>query len=170
MKRVDRGRSVAAVVAVVVLLQLGSAGVAWFGRQRVAESLQTEQVQLESAQRELERQRERALEQVTPAPRLSTWQLLPAADVAGTMQALQQIGDQNGVVVEDLKALPSNTRGKQAFTLTGRGRSQQVAAFLVAVEAGDRLIVIESGRVMPGGDDELYFELGFATYPRGGGR
>ncbi len=102
MKRVDRGRSVVAVVAVVVLLQLGSAGVAWLGRRQVADSLQAEQVQLETAQRELDRQRERALEQVAPAPKLSTWQLLPAADVAGTMQALQQLGDQNGVVVEDL--------------------------------------------------------------------
>ncbi len=45
-----------------------------------------------------------------------------------------------------------------------------MASFLVAVEAGDRLVVIESGRVMPGGDDELYFELGFATYHRGGAR
>lgn len=167
MKR-DRKKAMTWIVAGVVMLQAGGAGVARFARQRAEDNLLLEQARLQELQREVERQRER--QEPSPLPTLSTWELQPGPDVAANMQLLQQLGDRAGIVVEDLKVLPSSTRGRQTFLLTGRGRPGPTAAFLAAAERNARLVVVENGRVMPGGDDEVYFELGIATWHQGGGR
>jgi hypothetical protein len=164
----DRKKSMTWLVAGLVLLQAGAAGVAHFVRQHAEESLLLEQGRVHELQREVERQRER--QQPSPLAVVSTWELQPGPDVAANMQLLQQLGDRSGVVVEDLKVMPSNTRGRQTFLLTGRGRPGPTCAFLAAAEGNARLVVVENGRVMPGGDDEIYFELGIATWHQGGGR
>jgi len=164
----DRKTTMTWLVAALVLLQVGAAGAAHFGRAHVGETLQFDAMRVEQLQRDVERQRERQQE---PAPAAApSWELQPGPDVAATMQMLQQLGDRNGIAVEDLKVLPANLRGKQLFLLTGRGKPGAVCAFLAAAEANLRLIVVENGRVMPGGDDEICFEFGVATWHRGGGR
>jgi hypothetical protein len=166
--RRDRQRVVTWLTAGLVLLQVGAAGIARLGRTKAAELLQHDESMVQQLQRDLERQRER--QQEPPPVAAPTWELHPGPDVAATMQVLQELGDRAGIAVEDLRVLPSNLRGKNLYLLTGRGKPGPVCAFLAAAEAHLRLIVVENGRVIPAGDDQIGFEFGVATWHRGGDR
>ena len=80
------------------------------------------------------------------------------------------LGIEARVTFDAIKASTSNVAGKQSFQLSGHGTPQQVCEFLAAIEKHDRLIIVESGRLTPGGGELVAFDLGLATYHRGGVR
>lgn len=157
---------VAALVVWLTVLQGAAAGLAWFLRQRTNQELRTQSSTNEELQRELA--------QARPVPVVETrmaapkWRLPESSDVAGTMQLVQAIGDAAKVAFDDIKAVPSNTVGKQPFQVVVRGTARQVTTFLAAIEQNSRLLVIENGRFLAGGDDGVVAELGIATYHLGG--
>ncbi len=97
-------------------------------------------------------------------------ELLPSADVAGTLRVLQNLGDQYTVTLASVKAMPATTPGRQPFSITGRGSPTQLCAFLAGIEHHERLMVIESGKVSPGTGDDVSFEVALSTHHAGGVR
>ena len=83
---------------------------------------------------------------------------------------VNELGVDARITFDVIKASASNTPGKQAFQVAGRGAPQNVCEFLAAVERNERLMIVESGRFTPGDEKEVAFELAIATYHRGGGR
>ena len=166
-RRKGREVVVGAIIA-LTLLQGSAAGVAWFLRDRGERDLTT----LTARNAELLLQAERVVpvpvEQPVATP--SKWRMLDGPDVAGTMQIIQGLGDTAGVAFDNIKAAQSNTVGKQSFQIVGRGTAHQACLFLAAVEQHDRLLVVETGRVLPGGAEQIVFEVAIATYHLGGGQ
>lgn len=169
MSVADKRVWVAIGIALVTVAQVGLAGAAFFVRKQTDARLQAEQERLAASE-------VRLAEVVVPAPLpvsetpRSRWQLLDAPDVAGTMQVLQAAGDATRVVFDRVKAVQSTTAGKQTFQIVGRGEAVAVCEFLAAIEQEDHLIVIESGRLTPSGEDAVAFDLALATYHQGGAR
>jgi hypothetical protein len=157
---------VAIMIVAATALQAGFAGVSFLMNRRTDERLCTARGQLQAQRLLLAQERER--EKAPKSPAASRWQLLASPDVTGTMQMLQVAGDAAGISVDGVKATQSNTPGKQSFQLAGRGSPEQVCEFLSAIEQNSRLVVIESGRILPASDVQIAFELGLATYHVGG--
>ena len=156
------------LVAVGTLAQAGFAGVAYFGRRTAAQDLEAERARTAATQRQLEQAREAKAE--TPPAQPSQWHLLSGADVSGTLQVIQSLGDAAGIVFGSVKAAPSSTAGRQSFQITGRGTPDQVCLFCADIEQNSRLIVVASGKFLPGSAEEIAFEFGLATYHSGGGQ
>lgn len=157
---------VATMVVALTVLQGAAAGLAWFLRQDANRELRTHLSTNEGLQRELAHARPAPSgETRVPAPK---WRLPEIPDVAGTMQVVQSIGDVAKVTFDDIKAVATNTIGKQPFSVVVRGTARQVTTFLAAIEQSSRLLVIENGRFLAGGDDGVVAELGIATYHLGG--
>ncbi|MBL8750061.1 MAG: hypothetical protein JNK78_12930 [Planctomycetes bacterium] len=97
-------------------------------------------------------------------------ELLPSADVAGTLRVLQNLGDQCKVTLASVKAAPSTTPGRQSFAITGRGSPTDLCTLFAAIERHERLMVIEAGKVSPGTGDEVSFEIALSTHHAGGVR
>jgi hypothetical protein len=170
MTRFDRKTIWATTILGVTLLQLGSAGAVWFGHQAAKQALALEQKSATALQQQVAAQRERQAASPTVTPSQSRWCLLDGPDVAATMEILNALGVEASLTFDVIKASTSNVVGKQSFQLAGHGTPQQVCAFLAAIEKHERLIVVESGRMQPGIAAEVAFDLGLATYHRGGGR
>lgn len=158
---------VVTVVAVVVAAQGLLAGAAWFGRS-ATESRLAEQVLRNSDLRfQLARAQKQPVLKVEAAP--PRWQLPDSPDAAGTMQAVQDLADRTGVQLDDLKAT-GRAAGKLSFQVVGHGTPHQLCCFLAGIEEHDRLIVVETGRVEPAKEHDIAFQLGLATWHRGGGQ
>lgn len=167
MSRAMRDRRFVLAIAGLVALQVTSAGVAWFARSAAEHRL------AEQDRRNADLRFELARATARPAPQPaepSRWTLLDQPDVAGTMQAIQDVADAVGVALDEVKATPARVSGRQSFQLSGQGTPHQVCSLLAAFEQHDRLLVVESGGLQPGGAGRVHFELGVATYHRGGGQ
>lgn len=156
------------VVGIATVAQLGLAGIAWWSRRSTEEERNAERVtaanyaaQLATAQTPSAG----AAAGRTPHPTL-----LASPDVAGTLRALQTIGDEVGITLVSLKAAQSTTVGRQTFVLSGRGTPDQLCAFVAGIEQSERLVVVEGGKVAPGSDQEVNFEMGLSTHHVGGSR
>ena len=156
------------LVVVCTVAQAGFAGVAYFGRRAADRELEAERARAAATQHQLYHARESKAE-MPPAPP-SRWQLLSGADVSGTLQVIQSLGDAAGIEFGSVKAAPSSTAGRQSFQITGRGTPDQVCLFCADIEQNGRLIVVESGKFLPGSAEEIAFEFGLATYHSGGGQ
>lgn len=162
-----RSFALVALAAGVVVAALAFAGVA--------------RLQRTSAERQLEHERARLAEQLAraekieqqPAPQAETLpprcRLLDGAEVATTLQVVQTLVDACGVTLVSAKATPSPTGGRQTFLLAGRARPEQLCELLASIERHERLMVVETGRLVPGDAAQVEFELGLATWHRDGG-
>jgi dienelactone hydrolase len=172
MSRIDRRVLIGAAIVLAAVVQFAAAGIAWYGRGQAEAELEAERQRLSQLERQVAVMKPKL---DTTVPNVSTGAmqgpvLLACADVAATMQVIQGLGDAAGVAFDNITAAQSNTAGKQSFSIMGHGLPQQVCSFVAAIEQSPRLLVIETGRCMPGGGDQLAFELGLATYHQGGGR
>lgn len=166
MASLDKKTVVVGCFVAIGLLFAGTAGVASWRRSSAADALAEERSRVEQLQRQLEETTKQAA-----APMVETatrWQLQPGPEVVATMQTVQMLGDQAGVVFSSLKALRSADHGRQSFTAAGRGRPDSVCAFLASIEQHDRLMIVETGRLVPAGGGDIGFEIGLATYHGGG--
>ncbi|MFY9344414.1 MAG: hypothetical protein WAT39_18115 [Planctomycetota bacterium] len=159
---------VVAAIVTLVGLQAAAGGTAWFLRHGAQCDVAAARLANTDLQRRLAEAPAAPAVETVPEP--SRWRLLEGPDVAGTMQSLQGIGDATGVTFDGIKAAQSTTPGRQSFQLNLRGTPVQVCTFLAAVEQHERLLVIETGRVMPGGGEQLALEIGVATYHQAGGQ
>ncbi|MBM4063093.1 MAG: hypothetical protein FJ265_18655 [Planctomycetes bacterium] len=168
MSHTDKRTVVTAVILVATLLQGGLAGVAFYGRRKVESDLAREAGRAGDVARQLAAQAQEVVEVPPPPP--SRWRLLDGPDVSGTLQVVQAVGDAAGIEFANVKAGQSNSPGKQSFLIAGHGAPEQVCAFLAGIEQHARLLVVESGRFLPGPANDVGFELGLATYHQGGGQ
>lgn len=166
MSRFDKRVVVAGAILLASLLQGGLAGVAYFGRKTSEGILQAEQGLTSRLAAEIATARQRQAE--SPAPPPSQWSLLENPDVSGILELIQARGDAAGIVFSNLKAAQSSTAGKQSFQIAGYGTPDQLCHFVADIEKQERLILVESGKVVPGTESEIRFELGMATYHLGG--
>lgn len=164
----DKRVMVTLVIGLLTLGQMGAAGVAFFMKKQTTTDVDAERQRVIAAETELTR--DVPVETPAVAAPKSRWQLLEEPDVAGTMQVLQSVGDATHVVFDRVKASQSSTAGKQSFQILGRGSAVEVCEFLAAIEQHERLIVIESGRLTPSGEEAIAFDLGLATYHARGGK
>lgn len=162
-------RGVVLLTLLATLLQGGAAGVAHWWRSESDRAVAAEQEQLAVAQRRNAARGEQPSD-VEPAPVAPQWRLLDGPDVAATLQRVNDLGVDAHVVFDVIKASASNTTGKQVFQVAGRGAPPRVCELLAAIEKSERLMIVESGRFLPGDEGEVAFELSIATYHRGGGR
>jgi len=159
-------KMVIVIVAVAIgVVQLGLAGVAGLIRKGTIEDLSVQEGQLEMLRQQLSRASEQpgALD-VRAAER---WHLHDGPGVVTTMQQVQKLGDATGIAFDGLKAMLSADNGKQAFVVTGHGEPSKVCSFMAAIEQDDRLMIIETGRLLPAGGGQMAFEFGLATYYAG---
>jgi len=157
------GKQVASLSAVAFgVAMVGVAGVAHLSRQSQQDLIVAEQKRLEQLETNFENARSGG--DAAPVQAGAVWRLLHGPDVVATLQQLQAMGDELGVVFETQKAVPSADPDKQPFLLRGRGTAQQVARFVAAVERSPRLMILETGRMTPAGGDQIAFEFGLATY------
>ena len=156
------------VVVLATVLQAGLAGVVFYGRRATEGELRGERERVAATARQVEQSRERKSATAPKEP--SRWHLQEGVDVSGTLQLIQALGDAAGVEFTSVKASQSSTVGRQSFQITGGGTPDQVCGFLGDIEQHARLIVIESGRLLPGAGITITFELGLATYHAGGGQ
>lgn len=170
MKRFNRRVVWAVLICGASLLQVGAAGAIWFGHQDAQRRLVEEQQRIATLQRQLEAQQELTTKGPTAEVVPSRWRLLDGPDVAATMEVVNNLGVEARVTFDTIRASTSNVAGKQMFQVSGHGTPVQVCEFLAAIEQHDRLIIVESGRVVPGGDELIAFDLGLATYHHGGAR
>jgi hypothetical protein len=173
MSRIDRRVLIGAAIVLAAVAQFAAAGIAWYGREQAEAELEAERQRLVELERQIAREQPQVGSSETPIVLAGAPQgpaLLTGADVAATMQVLQGLGDAAGIAFDNITAAQSNTAGKQSFSIMGHGLPQQVCSFVAAIEQSPRLLVIETGRCMPGGGDQLAFELGLATYHQGGAR
>jgi hypothetical protein len=157
----EKRRIVAGIVLAAAGLQVGLAGAAFFARQSAERDLASE-----SQRREVLEARIQVAESVEPRELVATpkWTLAHSSDVSGTLQIIQHLGDASGVSLTGLKAAKSKTDGKQTFQITGVGAPTDVCAFVAAIEQHDRLIVVETGRILPRTETTIVFEIGLSTY------
>lgn len=168
MKPFQREGLVVLVVALSALAQAAFAGIARLLRSGAEAELAQRDRENAELQFQYVRAADPSMRTEVPAP--ARWQLASEADVAGTMQLVQELADAAGVVVDDLKAAPGGGPGKQTFQFVGRGAPRNVCSFLAAVEQHDRLLVVESGRAAAASSTLLGVEVAIATYHRGGAR
>ncbi len=158
-----------ALIFLMTLLQLGAAGFAHVDRLRSADLLATEEERARVIRRAVERAREDAL--VARGVAEPSWHLSDGPDVPATLQELQKMADDNGVKLDGMSASDSATPGRQTFAVTGTGEPAAVCGFLAAIEQTRRLIVVESGAVMPGDNVQtLAFDFGISTWHNGEGQ
>lgn len=168
MIQLRRNTVVVGLVVVATLLPMVFAGVARLVRWQRESVLEGERTRLAEYRAQVEEAEWRGA--VTVESQQPTYRLLEGAEVAATLQVVQTLADGSGVTLVAAKASPTASDGRQLFLLAGRGRPQQLCSLVAAIERHERLIVVESGRVTPRDDQEVEFELGLATWHRGGER
>lgn len=165
MIKCDKTTAVVWVVQVVAIAMVGLAGIAFLSRESARKELVNQEQQLQMLQQQLELA---ALQPMEPPKVVSRkWRLTTGPEVVATMQELQQLGDANGVTFDGLKAMRSADRGRQSFAVTGHAPPHNVCALIAAIEQDDRLMIIETGRLLPAGGEHIAFEFGVATYYSG---
>lgn len=166
MRRIDRKWLLTGLVLVTTVAPLVFAGVLHVRRTHTAGELARErQLIADYAQRLEDAQWQ---QRVPVDEKAQQWSLLASNEVTATLQELQSLVDASGVELQAAKAAPSVNAGRQMFLLAGSGRPEQVCALLAGIERCARLIVVENGHVTPRSEGEVDFELGLATYHRGG--
>ncbi len=156
------------LIVVMFVGQGGAAGLAWYLRHDTSGRLQAARARNLELQQEANRAQPAPVVETQPAPR--QLRLPETNDVTGTMQLLEGLCDAAAVSVDALKAMPSNTAGKQPFQVVVRGTPQQVCVLLATIEQHERMLVIESGRVIPGGDEVLSIEFAVSAWHLGGAK
>ena len=168
MSRFDTKKVVVFLVVFATVVQLALAAVAFMWHRQEADKVAASNLSLQEARDRLAEIVNREEPAAKPVANQRTWRLLTGADVVPTLQRLQQLGDAAGVTLDSQKALRATSEGKQPFALLGRGSPAQVCAFAAAIEQDPRLMVVETGRLLPLSDEHIAFEFGVATYHRGG--
>jgi len=168
MNRIDKRVVLVVLVALAFVGQAALAGVAYYVREQKELDVEQRLEQLRELREEQEL-RQRMLPFVDVDASSPRWQLMRGPDVVGTLQALQQLGDDAGITFDSQTATRAANEGKQPFRIVGHGTPEQVCTFVAGVEEHDRLMIVETGRLMAGGEGEVAFEFGVATY-HGGGR
>lgn len=100
--------------------------------------------------------------------RTPQWTLLPDADVTGTLHVLEVVGEAAGIEIGAVKPVSNGAAGKQGFKVSGHGTPTAICTFLAALEGHQRLMIVETGRISPGDEATLSFELGIATFHAAG--
>jgi len=164
----DRGRVVTIGSILAALGCVAVAAVAWSARSN-------SEWQLRLAEQETAGLREQvatheSLQTLPDVPEERRWQLLKAPESVETLRYLQEVADSHNIQFDLQQALRSPQAGKQTFVLKGRTSPESFARFVIALEQGERLVVIENGRVLPSAGTVIAFELGVATYDVGGER
>ncbi|MCR9246607.1 MAG: hypothetical protein NXI31_16360 [bacterium] len=162
MSRLDKRRVFAGVVIVALVLQAGFAATAWFGRQHVEDRVTLAGVRRADLSLQLEGC-EAPQEPVQPGTK-PEWRIGDAPDTSGTLQRIQELGDAGRVELTGLKAGKSDTAGRQWFQITGASDPRRLCEFLARIEREDPLVVVESGRLLPGTEQAVVFDLALATY------
>jgi len=155
-----------AIVGIATAVQLGLAGVAHWSRESAAAERDAERATTANYALQLAAAEER--QTAGPSGLAPRPVLLASADVAGTLRALQNLGDEIGITLVSAKASPSTTPCRQSFVVTGRGTPTQLCAFVARIEQSERLMIVEGGKVSPGTDTEINFEMGLSTHHTGG--
>lgn len=168
MSRFETKKVIVLLVVLVTLVQVALAAVAFVWHRQEADKVVASNVSLQAARDRLANVLSQDEAATVPVVDQRTWRLLHGPDVVPTLQRLQQLGDEAGVLLDSQKALRSTSVGKQSFALLGRGSPTQVCAFAAAIEQDPRLMVVETGRLLPSSDEYIAFEFGVATYHRGG--
>ena len=163
--KIDKKSMLLVVAVLVCFVQAGFAGVMFFARGTVERELNSDKSNLQ-----LLENRSAKIEAELPPPSKpvpeSRPKLLAGPDIVGSLQVIQRLGDDAGVTFERQQAEPQSEIGRQRFTVEGRGRPDQVCAFVAGVEQCERLLVVENGRLMPADDFELKFEIVLVTFYR----
>ena len=171
--KIDK-RSMLLIVAVLIsLVQAGFAGVMHFARGTVERELSSDRSNLQLLQNRRSKMDDEVAPPVestpepTPEPRPdSKLKLLDGPDIVGTLQIVQKMGDDAGINFEILHPQPPQVAGVQQFSIAGRGVPEQFCAFIASLEQCDRLIVVESGSLLPSGDFTIAFKLVLMTFYR----
>lgn len=167
MRSWDRKSVIVGAVIAIGVVFLGSAGVAYFSKQSIADEIQGHESKLEMLRLQLELTKQADAERQAEQPS-ARWQLCDGPEVVQTMQTVQSLADDSIVTVDGLQAKRSAETGRQSFTLAGHGDPAAVCGFLAGVEQDDRLMIVETGRFLPAGGGQVAFELGLATYYEAG--
>lgn len=168
--RFDSKTKVTLAIAVLGLLQAATAGFLHWQRTVKQEQLATSKAQIDFAMRQLQHELTRPAQpgaETAPRATLEQPKLLPNPDVAGTLRMVHSLAESASLEFGTVKALQSNTTGKQTYQITGVGTPSRVCHFLANLEHGERLVVVESGRVTPNSAVDLAFEFVLATYHEG---
>jgi hypothetical protein len=166
MRSLDKKTVAVGLSVTIGLLLVGLAGVVYMTKSSTINALSEQESQLLMLREQLAGAGDQA--SFTPAAANKRWELHSGPEVVLTMQAVQKLGDAAGVEFVGLKALRSADSGKQSFAIAGHGTPDDVCAFLASVEQNDRLMIVETGRMVPAGGDQVAFEFGLATYHAGG--
>ena len=171
MSGVDPNKLIWLIASGVVAIAFGLAGVADALRGGSEEALREESDRLVKLQIELEERTAVASHSANLASSDTQHRRLPKqAEVVRTLQELQRLGDAAGIVIDGVRAMRDSTPGRQPFVLTGHGSARELCTFVEAIEVHERLMIVETGRLLPSGDHRVAFELGVATYHEGGAR
>lgn len=158
-------RKIATGATLAALLGLaGLAAAAHLGRRSGERALAELRQQVEALQQLASRSDPAPLAEPAPAPPAGPrWHLADGPDVVATLQLVQGLGDAAGITFDSLTATRSGTVGRQTFRVSGRATPRGLCAFVAAIEAAERLVVVETGRILPGDEARVAFELGLAT-------
>lgn len=168
--RFDRKTKVVAVVVLLAALQVGGAGFAYWTKGQLAEQVVAARSRVDFAMLQLEHALTRPAQpagEVAPRPALERPQLLRGPDVAGTLRMVNSLAESASLEFGSVKATTSTQPGKQTYLVTGLGAPERLCQFLANLETGERLVVVESGRITPSSAVEIAFELVLATYHEG---
>jgi hypothetical protein len=165
----SRGRTMLVLgIGAATLLQLAGAGVVHWWRWQEEQQGKASQAALQDLAARLVRVT--TADSAPAGETRQTVQLETEADVPATLQAVQALGDGNGVALQSVKAGHSGTAGKQVFQITGTGSAEQLCGFLADLEQRTPLVLVETGRLQARASGQIVVELGLATYHTGGGR
>jgi hypothetical protein len=151
-------------IVVLTAVQLGVAGLVRLGNVRVAGELDAAVLEVRRLEGDLQQSPLPKPVDPLPVDPQTPFFLASKADVVVTLQVVQGLGDSAGVVFDSLKAVRGGTVGRQDFTVAGRGTPEQVCQLLASIERQERLLVVESGRIVPTGTPQVSFEFGIAVY------
>ena len=160
--RIDRRRIVASIVVSAAAVQIAFAAIAFVARGSTESDLAAARDRHDDLVERIELAESERV--ATASAHSDRWQLADAPDVSATLRLVQELGDAAAVELTSLAATKSTTEGRQSFRITGTASPAAVCTFLRSVEQSDRLVVVESGRVLPGSETAVIFDLDLATY------
>ncbi|MCA8977571.1 MAG: hypothetical protein KDC98_22800 [Planctomycetes bacterium] len=157
----DKRVVTATIVIVVAVVQAGLAGLAFLDKSRAERQLAEVRGRCDDLRIRIEMAEAAPLQEVQTTE--SKWRLAEP-DVSRTLQIVQEIGDGVGVELTTLEVTKSKTPGKRTFRVTGIASPDRVCALVAGIEELEELVIVETGRLLPGSETEVEFELGLATY------
>jgi hypothetical protein len=151
-------------IVVLTAVQLGVAGLVRLGNVRVAGELDAAVLEVRRLEGDLQQSPLPKPVDPLPVDPQTPFFLASKADVVVTLQVVQGLGDSAGDR-EVLAADGASTHGLEAVEdHAGRGTPEQVCQLLASIERQERLLVVESGRIVPTGTPQVSFEFGIAVY------